>query len=165
MHVVPFRRKRENKTDYKTRLGLVKSKETRFVVRKSLKHMVVQAISYEPAGDKVHFTVSSSQLKKLGWNYSTSNIPASYLVGVLAGKKAKDLKIKSGILDIGLQASIKGSRLYAALKGIVDAGVEIPISEEIFPSADRLNGKHIASFKKAANIDKDMIQVKNKILA
>lgn len=164
IHTVPHRRKRQNKTDYKVRLGLLKSGAPRFVVRKSLKHLIVQLVKYNPSGDKVLVTASTSNLKKFGWKYSTSNIPSAYLTGVLAGKLAKDHKISNGIFDLGLNKSIVGSRLYAALKGVVDAGIQIPASVDVFPSEDRLNGKHIAKYRKI-DMQKDIEDVKNKILA
>ena len=51
--------------------------------------------------------------------------------------------IKEGILDIGRYPPIKGSKVFAALKGVVDAGVECPYDEDKLPSEDRLLGKHI----------------------
>jgi large subunit ribosomal protein L18 len=160
---VPFRRKRDGKTDYKLRLSILKSKQYRFVVRKSLKHIIIQVIKYEAKGDHVLLTVTSSELKKMGWKHSTSNIPSAYLVGLLTGKKAQEKNIKKGILDLGVNINIKGSRLYAALKGLIDSGIEIPASEKIFPSDDRLKGMHIVEYKKV-NIDKDFENMKNKIL-
>ena len=47
------------------------------------------------------------------------------------------------ILDIGLAASSSGSRVFAALRGIVDAGLEIPHGEGVLPDDDRINGTHI----------------------
>ena len=163
IRTVPHRRRRENKTNYKTRLALLKSGEHRIVVRKTLKHIIVQITKYEPKGDKVLFTISSSELKKLGWKYSTSNIPSAYLVGLLAGKKAQENKIKKGILDLGVSFSVKGSRLYATLKGLIDSGLEIPSSEDNFPNEERISGKHIADYKKN-EINKDFEELKKKIL-
>ena len=34
-------------------------------------------------------------------------------------------------------------RMAAALKGVIDAGVEIPADTETFPSDDRINGEHL----------------------
>ena len=48
------------------------------------------------------------------------------------------------MLDIGLYTPRKGARIFAALKGVVDAGIEVPYGEEIVPSEDRLYGKHIS---------------------
>ena len=33
--------------------------------------------------------------------------------------------------------------VYAALKGMSDAGLDIPHSEDVYPEEDRLNGAHI----------------------
>jgi len=64
---------------------------------------------------------------------------------VLLGKKALAKGVENAILDIGVQRSVKGSRLYAAVKGVLDAGMHVPVSEEMLPSEERLLGKHIAS--------------------
>ena len=66
---VPFRRRREFKTNYRYRLKLLKSKLPRAVVRKSLKHTIVQFIKFDSEGDQVLATASSIELKKLGWRY------------------------------------------------------------------------------------------------
>ena len=49
------------------------------------------------------------------------------------------------ILDLGL-SSIKGSKINAALKGLVDAGIKLSISEDILPKEDRISGKHISDY-------------------
>jgi len=53
------------------------------------------------------------------------------------------MKLGEVILDIGMQRSTKGSRIYAALKGAVDGGLNVPYSEEILPSDERIRGLHI----------------------
>jgi large subunit ribosomal protein L18 len=159
---VPFRRKREGRTDYRKRLVLLKSKSLRVVVRKSNKHIMLQLIEYADKGDKVHFTVKSSDLKKFGWGMNTKNMPSAYLTGLLLGIKAKG---KKAILDLGLQAPIRGSRLYAALKGAIDGGLDITSSEENLPSNDRIVGKHISSYAKHLGTEYERVfsaYVKNK---
>lgn len=142
-YLTQFKRRREKKTNYKRRLALIKSGKTRLVIRKSLSNISVQFINYKPEGDYTIISTVSTELKKLGWN-KTGNVPAAYLTGFLAGKKAKEKKIEEAILDLGLQTSTKGSRIYAALKGVLDAGVKIPHSKDILPSEDRIKGKHIS---------------------
>lgn len=141
-YVVPYRRKRQGKTNYKKRLALLLSNKHRIVVRRSLNNTQLQIIKYEPAGDKIIVSASTQELKKQGWAKHTGNIPAAYLCGLLLAKKAKD--IKEAILDIGLNNPIKGSRIYAALKGMHDGGLNIPLSEAVFPKEDRINGSHIS---------------------
>jgi large subunit ribosomal protein L18 len=143
-HVVPFRRKREGKTNYRDRLRLLIAKKPRMAVRKTNKHIIIQIISYSPQGDQIILSAHSSELKKYGWDLPTGNLPSAYLTGLLMGKKALDKGIKDTILDIGLHPSTKGSRIYAALKGVLDAGVKVPHSKEILPSEERISGKHIS---------------------
>jgi large subunit ribosomal protein L18 len=52
--------------------------------------------------------------------------------------------------------------LFAALKGAVDAGLDIPHDPAIFPSQDRIMGKHIDKFRKT-NIAEQFQAVKEKI--
>jgi len=66
----------------------------------------------------------------------------------MLAKKAQKAKTTEAVLDIGRQTSAHGSRLYALLNGAVDGGLEVPHSEDIFPSADRVSGKHIANHAK-----------------
>jgi large subunit ribosomal protein L18 len=108
----------------------------------------VQFVKARISGDETLSAAHSRELKRYKWKAATSNIPSAYLVGFLAGLKAKQKGLPSAILDIGLNPPIYGSRIFSALKGIVDAGIEIPHSEKIFPLDNRLNGNHIANFAK-----------------
>jgi large subunit ribosomal protein L18 len=42
-----------------------------------------------------------------------------------------------------------GSRIFAAVKGMLDAGVNVKADEKAFPKEERLTGKHIEDFAKA----------------
>ncbi|KAA0000111.1 MAG: 50S ribosomal protein L18 [Thermoplasmata archaeon] len=153
-----FRRRREGKTNYRKRFALLKSGKPRVIVRKSNKNIRVQFSLYEMNGDKIVASAIGNDLKKYGWNYSFSNAPAAYLTGMLAGKRALKRGIEEGILDIGLHTPSKGANVFAALKGVVDAGVSVPYGEEILPSEDRLYGKHISE-----EISEKVEEVKKKI--
>lgn len=173
-----FRRRRENKTDYHMRLALVKSGKLRMVVRTSLSHTTVQFVKWGVNGDTTVASATTSELQEFGWKTSTGNVPAAYLAGVLAGKRAKAAGVEEAVLDIGLAASTPGNRIYAALKGSIDAGIVIAHSVEMLPSDDRINGKHIAawsstsakpSFSKygvpAHDLPKHIADVKTKIMS
>ena len=54
------------------------------------------------------------------------------------------------MLDIGLAASTPGNRVFSALKGMVDAGLEIPHGEDILPDEGRITGAHISDDVAAA---------------
>ncbi|UCG89778.1 MAG: 50S ribosomal protein L18 [Candidatus Heimdallarchaeota archaeon] len=145
---IPFRRRREGKTNYHLRRRLVRSNRIRAVVRVTNNHCLVQFIKARITGDITLSASHSRELKSFKWNSATSNLPSAYLVGFLAGLKAKKVGISRAILDIGLNPPVYGSRIFAALKGIVDAGIEVPHSNKIFPATNRLNGTHIADFAK-----------------
>ncbi len=151
---VPYRRKKEGKTDYRKRLVLLKAKLPRLVVRKSNKHVLTQLVEYSESGDKVLLTVKSSELKKYGWEMNTGNMPSAYLTGLVLGIKAKG---KQAILDLGLQAPIRGSRLYAALKGAIDGGLDVKSSVENLPQEERLSGRHISSYAKQVDAEYEKI--------
>ena len=136
-----YKRKMEGKTDYKKRLLLLKSRKPRLVIRKSLRNIQLQLISYGKDGDKVLVSSHSNQLKKFGWKDHNGNISAAYLTGLIFGLKAKSKNIKEAVLDIGLYRSIKGSVLFAALKGAIESGLAIPHSKEILPNEKRIENK------------------------
>ncbi len=144
---VPRRRRREGKTNYYKRYIMVKSgKKIRAVVRKTNQYFIVQIIQFAPQGDKTLVDVHSKTLFKLGWKGDPNNTPAAYLTGLIAGLKAKKLGIKYAIPDIGLHRPVPGARVFAAIKGLRDAGIEVPASEKVLPSEDRIRGEHIAKY-------------------
>jgi large subunit ribosomal protein L18 len=145
-YVVQYRRKRADRTNYKSRLEMLKSRKQRLVVRSTNKRILVQMIKYAEEGDQVTVTSDSNELAKYGWKYSGNSLPAAYLVGFLCAKKGIVTGNTEAVLDIGLQASIKGSRLYAALKGAIDGGLQMPAGEKVFPDPKRLSGAHIAEY-------------------
>lgn len=140
---VPFRRRREGKTDYRQRLRLLKSGLPRAVVRITNRKVIVQIAEYHPEGDRIITSALSSELAKMGWKRGLKSLPSAYLTGLLAGKRAVDKGVKKAILDIGLHVPVKGSRVFAALQGMLDAGLEIPHGEEKLPDEDRLLGAHL----------------------
>jgi large subunit ribosomal protein L18 len=156
---VQVRRKREGKTNFKKRLKLLMSKKPRLVVRNSLMNTSCQIIEFFPEGDRVVVAAHSRELTKFGWKFHKGNIPAAYLTGLLLGVKAKEKGIKEAVLDIGLRGPVRGSRVFACLKGAVDAGLGVAYSEEIVPKDGRLSGKHISD-----EVVKAFNDIKNKIL-
>lgn len=140
---MPLRRRKEGKTDYRQRLRLVKSKKVRSVVRPSNNNIRVQFIRYHPKGDEVLAVATGEHIEELGWEQSKINLPSSYLVGYLAGKNAQEEDIEEAVLDIGFNHPEKGGRLFSALKGMLDAGIDIPHDPEVLPAEERIKGEHI----------------------
>lgn len=139
-----FNRRIRGQTDYAQRLRLLKSNMTRVVIRRSNKNMLVQFVDYADKGDKILTSAKAVDLTKLGFTLNTGNLPAAYLTGFLAGKRAQKVGFKGEcIVDFGLQQSMYGSKLYAAIKGIKDSGVNIKVSDVVFPADERINGEHL----------------------
>jgi len=154
------RRQREGKTDYRKRLNLLRSRKTRLVVRKSIKNTQVQFVEYKETGDSIIASAVSKELVSIyKWKYSTSSTPAAYLTGMLAAKRAKDKGIEECVLDIGRYMPVTGSKVFASLKGALDAGIQCPHNKEKLPKEDRLMGKHLDK-----NIMSDVEDIKNKII-
>ncbi|MBC8444129.1 50S ribosomal protein L18 [Candidatus Woesearchaeota archaeon] len=162
---VNYRRKREGRTNYNKRLKLLLSKKPRLVIRRSLNNITLQIVEYQQKGDKIITGANSSELKKIGWKANTGNIPSAYLTGVLLAKKAKEHKIGEVIVDLGLNNTTKGSRLFAALKGAIDNGLQTPHSEDMFPNEESIKGTNIANYLKNSNKSKTQFSeyLKNKI--
>ena len=140
---VPFRRRREGRTDYRRRSRLLRGGVPRAVVRKSNKHTRVQFVDYKATGDAILASAVSTELEEFGWTGSGKSTPGAYLTGLLAGKRAKEKGVEEAVLDIGLREPTKGAVVFAALKGIIDAGIEVPHSDKMLPADDRINGKHM----------------------
>lgn len=150
---VAFRRRREGRTDYRTRLALIKSRKTRVVVRRGSRTITVQFVDFNEKGDIVRAAATSHDLEQHGWAKGTTATPAAYLTGLLAGSRAKALGIGEAVLDLGRAQPVKGGRLFAALKGVLDAGVAVPHDAKVLPDPKRLQGEHLpdapmALFKK-----------------
>tara|TARA_B100001142_G_scaffold317532_1_gene358581 strand:+ start:1481 stop:1990 length:510 start_codon:yes stop_codon:yes gene_type:complete len=141
-----FRRRKAGLTDYRRRLKLLRGRKPRAVVRVSNTRTTCQLVTWAASGDLVTVSVTGSDLsKKYGWpqDFSKKSVPASYLVGYAMGKAAKAQGAEEAVLDIGLAASTPGNRVFSALKGMVDAGLEIPHGDNVLPEEDRINGSHI----------------------
>lgn len=129
------------------------------MVRPSNKHLTVQLVEARSKGDRVVVTAHSSELRRrYKWRAAAGNLPSAYLTGLLAGLKASKDGLKKAILDIGLKKSNNGSRVYAALKGALDAGLDIPHGKDVLPKDDRITGKHIAGYVKTLKPDQETIK-------
>ncbi len=141
-----YKRRSTGQTDYHLRLKLLRSGTPRAVVRVTNTQVICQLVGYEDDGDQVISAADGSSLRgKYAWpsKVSTKSVPAAYCTGYALGKQVQKAGHDEAVLDIGLAASTPGNRVFAALKGMVDAGLWVPHSEEIFPSDERLAGEHI----------------------
>lgn len=142
------RRRLEAKTDYKARLALLKSEKPRLVIRKTNRYIIAQIIASETAQDKVVAGMTSKALISKGlpseMSGSMKSLGASYLTGFLLGKASIKAGVNEAILDTGMHINVKNSRIYAVLKGAVDAGMKIPHNKEILPPIESIKSEKIS---------------------
>jgi len=115
--------------------------------------------------------------ERYGLTVGHTNYSAAYCTGLLCarrllhhfgidgqfeGTKTFDLDFKQGkagerrpfkvLLDIGLARTSTGANIFAAMKGAVDGGLNVPHSNKRFPDADdlrkRIYGGHVADYMK-----------------
>lgn len=145
-YIPMFRRRREGKTDYRKRRLLLYGRKPFITVHVSNYTIYSQIHEAKLKGDVVVASAYSKELAKYGWKGSSKNIPAAYLTGLLLGSRAVERGVKYAVLYLGPRSCVKGSRAAALVKGLIDAGVDVPVDPELLPNEDHLCGKHIAEY-------------------
>lgn len=145
-YVRTLRRIREDKTNYRKRSAILIGRHLFVTVRVSDQNVVAQVLKPTPTGDIVIASAHSRELSKHGWKGAFNNLPACYLTGMLLGKKALEKEINTAVLYMGKNHFT--SRVGACTKGIVDAGVSMPVSGESLPDEERISGHHIAEYSR-----------------
>jgi len=167
--------------------------KTRFVVRITNRDVICQLVRAKIAGDEVVSAASAHELSHFGMPTGHSNYAAAYATGLLLARrwlkkinldtkyegqkdiKGEDFQIEplddgprpfKALLDVGLRRTTTGSKVFAALKGATDGGLNIPHSETRFVGYDadeeKLNadvlrkhifGVHISEWMKSLKND------------
>jgi len=145
-YIPMLRRSREGKTNYRKRRLLLYGRKRFITLHISNYSIYGQIHEAKLNGDVVLVSANSKELSNHGWKGSRKNIPAAYLTGLLLGTKALAKGIKSAVLYLGPKPFIRGSRVAAFIKGVIDAGVDVPVDPKTLPKEDYLAGKHIADY-------------------
>lgn len=143
-YVHTLKRIRDDKTNYRKRAAILIGRHSFVTVKVSDQNVATQILKPTPTGDIVIASAHSRELEKQGWKGAHNNLPACYLTGMLMAKKALDKGVKNAVLYIGKDHFT--SRVAACMKGIVDGGVSMPVSEESLPEEERISGQHIADY-------------------
>jgi large subunit ribosomal protein L5e len=161
---VKFRRRRECKTDYYSRIRLItqdknkyKTPKYRFVVRKSHRDVTCQIFSADLTHDVCVASAYSHELARYGVNIGLTNYAAAYCTGLLLARRVnakfnlpyegntevngEDYNVEAdgekapfkALLDVGLQRTTTGARVFGALKGACDGGLYVPHGDKRFP--------------------------------
>merc|ERR1712023_131272 len=138
----------------------------RFVVRFSNKDITCQVISSKIKGDVTHCAAYAHELPRYGLKVGLTNYSAAYCVGLLCARRLlkkynldgnfegtaevtaeyEDSYVHGNdedgpnafhaLLDVGLKRTTLGSKIFAAMKGAFDGGLEIPHNEKKFYGYD-----------------------------
>lgn len=170
------------------------SPKYRFIVRFTNRDVICQIAYAKIVGDVIMASAYSHELPKYGIKLGLTNYAACYATGLLCARRVlTKLKLadkyegntevngedytvepnESGpqpfyaLLDVGLTRTTTGNRLFAAMKGACDGGVEIPHSETRFvgynSEEESLNaetlrkhifGGHVADYMKYLEAEK-----------
>ena len=161
-YIHTIKRIRQHKTNYRKRAAILIGRHHFITIKVTNQNVLTRLLDPDIKGDKVLATAHSRELVKQGWSGSLNSLPACYLTGILLGKKCLEKNFDSGVLYTGLNPFT--SRVAACLKGIVDAGVHVPASEDSFPEQDRLEGNHIADYAKLLQQDKSKYESRFSLL-
>merc|ERR1712018_763346 len=150
-----FRRRREGKTDYQARKGLTIQYKNKFntpkyrlIVRSTNKDIVCQIAYSRMQGDIILASAYAHELKNYGVSVGLTNYAAAYCTGLLLARRVLAKFNLDGndedegstfhcCLDVGLARTTTGARIFGAMKGAVDGGVDIPHSDKRFPGYDK----------------------------
>jgi large subunit ribosomal protein L18 len=152
-YVQTLKRIRSDKTNYRKRAALLIGRHSFVTVKVSDQNVAAQVLKPTPTGDIVIASAHSRELAKQDWKGAFNNLPACYLTGLLMGKKMLEKGVKNAVLYIGKDHFT--SRVAACLKGIVDSGVTMPVSEESLPPEERITGRHIAKYASTLKEDQE----------
>jgi large subunit ribosomal protein L5e len=167
------------------------NRKYRLIVRFTNSRIIFQVAYATIIGDKVICQADSKELANYGIPAGHTNYAAAYATGLLIARRVLkqfglDQTIKGKaeldgaeyhveeeetdqrpfkcILDVGLQRTVPGARLWGALKGAVDGGLHVPHSAKNFPGfkaadekgaegeydveahKDRIFGKHLQEY-------------------
>jgi large subunit ribosomal protein L5e len=140
------------------------SKKYRFVVRRTCTKVIAQIIYSTMTGDKVLCAAESTELKSHGLTAGLTNYSAHYCTGLLLARRllaqvgladmykgnakvdgelynvdsdVQDKRPFKALMDVGIARTTTGARIFGALKGACDGGVNIPHSVKRFPGYKR----------------------------
>jgi len=169
------------------------SPKYRFVVRITNKDVITQITYPRIVGDCVICSAYSHELPRYGMPLGLTNYAASYATGLLLARRlltklkladkykgvsevnGEDYNVEEladgprpflALLDVGLRRTTTGSKVFAAMKGATDGGLDIPHSEKRFVGYDeegkKLNadvlrkyifGGHVSDYMKKLSED------------
>ncbi|KAF1863704.1 hypothetical protein Lal_00030786 [Lupinus albus] len=164
---VKFKRRRDGKTDYRARIRLINQDKNKYNTPKyrfvTNKDIIAQITSASIAGDNVLAAAYAHELPHFGLEVGLTNYAAAYCTGLLLARRVlktleldeeyegnveatgEDFSVEPAetrrpfraLLDVGLIRTTTGNRVFGALKGALDGGLDIPHSDKRFAGFDK----------------------------
>ncbi|KAA3480088.1 60S ribosomal protein L5-like [Gossypium australe] len=132
---VPYKRRREGKTDYRARIRLINQDKNkyntpkyRFVVRFSNKDVTAQIVSANIAGDMVLASAYSHELPRYGLEVGLTNYAAAYCTGLLLGRRVlkmleMDEEYQGNVEATGEDFSVEPTDTRRPFRALLDVGL------------------------------------------
>jgi len=146
-HIRTLKRIRQDKTNYRKRAAVILGRHSFVTIKVSDQNVAAQLLKPTKTGDIVLASAHSKELAKHGWKGAFNSLPACYLTGLLLGTKALAKGTSDAVLYIGKDKFT--TRVAACLRGVVEGGVKMPVSEDSLPADERIVGQHIANYATA----------------
>jgi large subunit ribosomal protein L5e len=156
----------------------------RLVFRRTNRDIIMQVVAADMDHDRVIACAYSHELPRYGVKAGLTNYAAAYCTGLLLARRVNkafnldyegqtevdgeffevEAEEKGGapfkaVLDVGLQRTTSGARVFGGLKGAADGGLDIPHSAKRFPRSDDhdhrayIFGQHVASYMEMLSND------------
>jgi len=147
-----------------------KTPKYRFVVRITNKDIVTQIIAADLTHDVVIAAAYAHELPRYGIKLGLTNYAAAYATGLLLARRVnakfnlkyegntkidgQDYNVEAvedgprpfkALLDVGLARTTSGARVFGALKGATDGGIDVPHNDHRFPGSKREGGEWVTS--------------------
>jgi len=138
-----------------------KTPKYRFVVRITNKDIICQIFSADITHDVCMLAAYAHELPRYGVKVGLTNYSAAYCTGLLLARRVnkklgldyegveevdgEDFNVEAdpegsapfrALMDVGLRRTTTGARIFGALKGACDGGLDIPHSDRRFPGTE-----------------------------
>jgi len=146
-----------------------KTPKYRFVVRFSNRDITCQIFSADMTHDVCMASAYAHELKRYGIKLGLTNYAAAYCTGLLLARRVnakfnldyegqtdvngEDFNVEAdpegnapfkANLDVGLRRTTTGARIFGALKGVTDGGLNVPHNDRRFPGTKKEDGDYVA---------------------
>jgi large subunit ribosomal protein L5e len=144
-----------------------KTPKYRFVVRITNRDIICQIFSADLTHDVCMLAAYSHELPRYGVKIGLTNYAAAYCTGLLLARRVnkklnldyegteevdgEDFNVEAdpegkapfkALLDVGLRRTVSGARIFGALKGACDGGLDIPHNDRRFPGSECMAGDY-----------------------